>query len=108
MNLISKHLDKKNLKLKVYQVDSICAFTGKKITEGVLMKDLIKKTFTDQELKSGILHGNRHIGCRKTSHNAWCEGKESKVYEARTLIALCVGQMPGRQCKNNLWLTAML
>ena len=50
MNLISKHLDKKNLKLKIYQVDSICAFTGIKVSEGVLMKDLIKKTFTDQEL----------------------------------------------------------
>jgi len=50
MNLISKHLDKNNLKLKVYQVDSICAFTGVKIVEGVLMKDLIKKTFTDQEM----------------------------------------------------------
>jgi len=50
MNLISKHLEKKNLKLSIHQVDSICAFTGKKITEGVLMKELIKKTFTDQEL----------------------------------------------------------
>jgi CRISPR type IV-associated protein Csf1 len=50
MNLISKHLDKKNLKLNVYQVDSICAFSGIKITEGVLMKDLIKKNFTDQGL----------------------------------------------------------
>lgn len=50
MNLISRHLDRENLKLKIYQVDSICAFSGVKITEGVLMKDLIKKTFTDQEL----------------------------------------------------------
>jgi hypothetical protein len=50
MNLISRHLDKNNLKLKVYQVDSICSFTGKEISNGVLMKDLIKKTFTDQKL----------------------------------------------------------
>jgi hypothetical protein len=50
MNLISKHLDRSNLKLKVHQVDSICAFTGEKIIEGILMKDLIKKTFTDHEL----------------------------------------------------------
>lgn len=50
MNLISKHLNKNNLKLKVYQIDSICAFTGEKITDGVLMNDLIKKTFTDHEL----------------------------------------------------------
>jgi len=49
MNLISKHLDRNNLKLKVYQVNGICAFTGNQIIEGVLMKDLIKKTFTDQE-----------------------------------------------------------
>jgi CRISPR type IV-associated protein Csf1 len=48
--LISKHLNRQNLKLKIYQVSSICAFTGVKITEGVLMKDLIKPTFTDQEL----------------------------------------------------------
>lgn len=50
MNLISKHLDKNNLKPKVYQVNTICSFTGNQITEGVSMKDLIKKTFTDQEL----------------------------------------------------------
>jgi hypothetical protein len=50
MNLISKHLDKNNLKLKVYQVDSICAFSGVKITEGVLMSDLVKVTFTEHEL----------------------------------------------------------
>jgi hypothetical protein len=49
MNLISKHLDRNNLKLKVHQIDSICAFTGEIITEGVLMKELIKKTFTDHE-----------------------------------------------------------
>jgi hypothetical protein len=50
MNLISKHLDRNNLKLKVHQVDSICAFTGMKIKEGVLMSDLIKETFTEHEL----------------------------------------------------------
>lgn len=50
MELISKHLDRKNLKPKIHQVDSICAFTGEKIKEGILLKDLIKKTFTDHDL----------------------------------------------------------
>lgn len=51
MNLIAKHLDHVNLKIKVYSFAApvICAFTGQKISKGVLMKDLIKPTFTDQE-----------------------------------------------------------
>lgn len=49
VNLIGQHLNRDNLKLKVYPVDTVCAFTGKQITEGVRNSDLIKKTFTDHE-----------------------------------------------------------
>lgn len=49
-NLISKHLNSGHLGIKIHQVDAICAFTGDRITEGVLLSDLIKKTFTDHEL----------------------------------------------------------
>lgn len=48
-NLIANHLNQNNLKLKIYKINSICAFSGKNISEGVLLKDLIKKTFTDYE-----------------------------------------------------------
>jgi len=50
MNLISKHLDRKNLKSKVWQFryPMKCAFSGESINEGVLLKDLIGDTFTDK------------------------------------------------------------
>lgn len=50
---IGKQLRKEylnNLPVKIHQnIDTICSFTGKKITEGVLKKDLIKDVFTDHE-----------------------------------------------------------
>lgn len=49
INLIAKHLNRDNLKLKVYEVETVCSFTGHPIREGVKNSDLIKKTFTDFE-----------------------------------------------------------
>lgn len=49
-NLISKHLNPNLLNIPIEQVDAICAFTGQPISEGVPLKQLIKKTFTDQEI----------------------------------------------------------
>lgn len=49
MKLISKHLDKSNIK-DVENVNTVCAFTGKQITEGVHKSNAIKKTFTDHSL----------------------------------------------------------
>jgi len=48
INLIAQHLDRQHLPIQVHPCKgAICAFTGQKISEGVLMKDLIKSTFTD-------------------------------------------------------------
>jgi hypothetical protein len=47
MNIISKHLDRNNLRVPVVACDTFCAFTGKHIKEGVELKHLIKDTFTD-------------------------------------------------------------
>lgn len=49
MELITKHLSRKNLKCKVYEKETICAFSGKEIKEGVLLVDLISDVFTDFE-----------------------------------------------------------
>lgn len=50
MNLIAKHLDRKLLTAKIYSdIDAVCAFTGERITEGVLKSDLISDSFTDFE-----------------------------------------------------------
>lgn len=49
MELIAKHLDRNNLKYSTHKVDSICCFTGKKISEGVKIKDLVSDVFTDWE-----------------------------------------------------------
>jgi len=51
MEIIAKHLIRGNLKIPVFEMPegSICSFTGKKISEGVRNKDLIKDTFTDHE-----------------------------------------------------------
>jgi hypothetical protein len=49
--LITQHLNTANLKVPVYKdIDTVCAFSGERITEGVKLKDLIKKTFTDYEM----------------------------------------------------------
>lgn len=48
MAMIAKHLPCCNLKVKVHSgIAARCAFTGQQITEGVLLKDIIRKTFTD-------------------------------------------------------------
>ncbi|MFP4622379.1 MAG: hypothetical protein ACLFM7_13790 [Bacteroidales bacterium] len=48
---ITQHLEKNNLKIPVHTgIDTVCAFSGERITEGVKLKDLIKKTFTDYEM----------------------------------------------------------
>lgn len=46
MEIISKHLDKTQID-NVQDVDTVCAFTGQKITKGIHKKHAIKKTFTD-------------------------------------------------------------
>lgn len=49
-NIISKHLPKQNLALKIHEgINEICSFTGEKIDRGVRNKDLIKKTFSDKQ-----------------------------------------------------------
>jgi hypothetical protein len=49
MNLISKHLNKENLKSKIFHFESetICAFTGEKISEGIKLSEIAGDTFTD-------------------------------------------------------------
>lgn len=47
LQLIASGLDINNLSLTVQNVNTICSFTGEKITKGVANNDLIKKTFTD-------------------------------------------------------------
>lgn len=47
--LIGKHLDTQFLKSKIHKTESICAFTGESIKEGVLLKDLLSSNFTDTE-----------------------------------------------------------
>lgn len=51
INFIGKHLlhYKGNIKIKIYDCDTICAFTGDKIYKGVKKKEFIKDSFTDIE-----------------------------------------------------------
>ena len=49
MEIIAKHLDRANLKIPIYQIDTVCAFTGLEITEGVKIFDLVSDVFTDWE-----------------------------------------------------------
>ena len=49
INIITRHIDPTNLKSPAHAVDAICAFTGNAITKGVLVSDIVKKTFTDYE-----------------------------------------------------------
>lgn len=47
LNLIARHLDRANLKFKVHQIDTLCAFEGVSIQEGVKVQDLVSDVFTD-------------------------------------------------------------
>lgn len=49
INFIAKHLKRENLTKKAMNCDSICAFTGDKISEGVKLKDITGGNFTDYE-----------------------------------------------------------
>ena len=50
MNLIAIHLDKTLLTCKIHQVNTICAYSGKPITEGILFDDIIGERFTEREI----------------------------------------------------------
>ena len=52
MNILTKHLNRNNLKIPIEKLPpgTLCAFGGTKITEGVKLKHLIRKTFTDHYL----------------------------------------------------------
>lgn len=49
INFIAKHLNKNNLSKSVHKCNTVCAFTGDKITKGVKLKDITGGTFTDYE-----------------------------------------------------------
>lgn len=48
--MIEKHLDRSLIKSPVVECDTICAFTGEKIKEGVLKSKLLSIKFTDFDL----------------------------------------------------------
>lgn len=49
IEFIAQHLNKNNLSKSVHKCNTVCAFTGNKITEGVKLKDITGGTFTDYE-----------------------------------------------------------
>lgn len=49
IEFIAQHLSPELLKLKVDKISTVCSFTGLHIKRAISNKDLIKKTFTDQE-----------------------------------------------------------
>jgi len=50
MNLIAKHLDRSLLTCKIHNINSICAWSGQPITEGVKYSDIIGDSFTEIEI----------------------------------------------------------
>ena len=54
VELIGKHLDRNNLRLTNYAINSKCAISGKDITQGILVTDLVSDVFTDWQY---IRHG---------------------------------------------------
>lgn len=50
MEIIAKHLDKSLLKYQIIEgLDTVCAFTGRHISKGYKLTDIISKVFTDFE-----------------------------------------------------------
>jgi hypothetical protein len=39
MDIIAKHLDRSQLKYPIHKIETICAFSGKKIQEAIKLKD---------------------------------------------------------------------
>ena len=54
VELIGKHLDRNNLRLTNHAINSKCAISGKDITQGILVTDLVSDVFTDWQY---IRHG---------------------------------------------------
>lgn len=50
MQLITKHLNKNVLTCKIEQVNTVCAFSGEKITEGIKFSEIIGERFTELEI----------------------------------------------------------
>jgi hypothetical protein len=50
MQLITKHLDKSLLTCKIENVNTICAFSGAKISEGIKFSEIIRERFTELEI----------------------------------------------------------
>ena len=50
MNLITKHLNENVLTCKIHDVNTICSYSGQRITKGIKFNDLIGDTFTDREI----------------------------------------------------------
>lgn len=59
MNIISKHLDARNLKCRLHQIATIDAFTGEDISEGIKIDDLLSDVFTDWEY---LKHNSGYVG----------------------------------------------
>jgi len=50
MDIIARHISKSQIKAKIYtDIEEVCAFSGKSISEGVLLEDCISDVFTDYE-----------------------------------------------------------
>ncbi len=59
IDFIGKHFYKGLLKQKIHKVDTICAFTGAHIKEGILLKDLLSDVFTNY---ANIPHKSDYAG----------------------------------------------
>lgn len=47
ISLIARHIDRALITDIIHQIDTVCAFTGERITEGIKKKDAIGANFTD-------------------------------------------------------------
>lgn len=63
INFIAQHFNNIELEYKLEKVNTICAFTGEKISEGYRLKDIISSSFTDYEyIKFQSEHVSRGVG----------------------------------------------
>ena len=47
MHLIAKHLDRAQLKYPIHKIETVCAFTGERVSEAIKISDLVSDVFTD-------------------------------------------------------------
>jgi len=102
MQLITKHINKNILTCEIKQVNTICKWSGKNITEGILFSDIIGDSFTELEifkyksdylsvdfalLTQPVIKGEKQLNALR-NYSFFATNKELKILNRDTILEL--------------------